>query len=59
MRIHIVTNAGTLSYRNYCVENHKKLAAHPEKLEFVSYCLDAQSYFQLTSEKETCAKELE
>ncbi len=50
MRIHIVTNASTLPYHDYCIDNHRKLAKNPEKLEFFSYCLDAQSYFRLTSE---------
>lgn len=44
MRIHIVTNATTMQYHDYCIDNHKMMAADPLKLEFFSHCLDDLSY---------------
>lgn len=44
MRIHIVTGANTLSYHDYCIQNHRSLAKNPENLDFFSYCLDENSY---------------
>lgn len=56
MRLHIVTNNQTLSYHNYCVENHKKLAKNPDELEVFSYCLDGQSYVALQLEKQNAIR---
>lgn len=44
MRIHIVTNSTTIQYHDYCIDNHRSMAADPSKLEFYSYCLDDASY---------------
>lgn len=56
MRIHIVTNANTLQYYRYCVQNHKNLASSGSKLEFIAYCMDDLSYSQLGSEGSNCVR---
>ena len=49
MRVHIVTSAVTYQYYEYCVANHRALAAKPERLDFVAYCLDSDSYQRVLS----------
>lgn len=47
MRIHVVTSRATLPYFFYCVKNHASMAANPESLSFVAYCLDEQSAVEI------------
>jgi len=47
MKIHLVTSIETKGYHAYCIDNHISLADHPEKLSFVSHCLDAESYHSI------------